>query len=318
MIVSASRRTDIPACYADWFFERLYDGYALVRNPMNAHQVSRVQLREDTVDGFVFWTKNPAPMLDRLHELEQYPYYFQFTLNPYGTDIEPGVPDKGRVLLPVFRELSVRAGKDRVIWRYNPVLFTEKYDFAYHAKYFGRLAELLSGYTDTCEISFLSMYAKTVRNTRRLGIRQGSFAERRDLLGQIAETARSCGITPRACGEPALQKDAGIDSSRCIDADRIGRIAGRTVRVPKDPSQRPECGCAVSVDIGAYDTCPHRCAYCYANASPERACRNAQNHDPAAPILFGATGDLDVVRDRAMPMFTLMQQTLPGLGKDGE
>lgn len=308
MIVSASRRTDIPARYADWFFRRLEEGCVLVRNPMRFHQVSRVLLTKETVDGFVFWTKNPAPMLDRLDMLEGYPYYFQFTLNPYGTDVEPAVPEKGRVLVPVFRELSRRAGRDRVVWRYNPVLFTDRYDLAYHRKYFRKLAELLSGYTDTCEISFINLYAKTVRNTRHLALREGSAEERADLLSHMQADASACGITLRMCAEPELSDALGIEKARCIDAERISRIAGIPMHAPKDRSQRPECGCAVSVDIGAYDTCPHRCAYCYANASPQRASENARAHDPCAPLLFGTLGERDVVRERAMPRLMAGQQ----------
>ena len=115
MIISASRRTDIPAYYSDWFFERIRAGYVLVRNPMNTHQVSRIILSPDVCDGIVFWTKNPLPMLGRLSELSDYPYYFQFTLNAYGRDVEPNIPQKDSVLIPGFIRLSRLTGRERVV-----------------------------------------------------------------------------------------------------------------------------------------------------------------------------------------------------------
>ena len=127
MIISASRRTDIPAYYSDWFCNRLREGFVCVRTPMNFHQVSRIALSSDVVDGIVFWTKDPRPLMPRLEELRAYPYYFQFTLTPYGKDMEPGLPDKGAVLLPAFQMLSDMIGPERVIWRYDPILLTARY-----------------------------------------------------------------------------------------------------------------------------------------------------------------------------------------------
>ena len=143
MIVSASRRTDIPNYYSDWFFNRLKAGYALVKNPMNAAQIRRVELSPEAVDCFVFWTKNPAPMLPRLEELRDYAFYFQFTLTGYGRDIEPGIPHKREVMLDVFRQLAGRVGKERVIWRYDPILITDRYTPEYHVRTFGEIAAAL-------------------------------------------------------------------------------------------------------------------------------------------------------------------------------
>ena len=132
MIISASRRTDIPAYYALWFLRRLEAGFVCVRNPVNFHQVSRIPLSPEVVDGIVFWTKNPTPMLDRLPLLKDYPFYFQFTLTAYAQDLEPGVPNKNEVIIPAFQELSRRIGPERVIWRYDPILPTPKYNIDYH------------------------------------------------------------------------------------------------------------------------------------------------------------------------------------------
>ena len=115
MIISASRRTDIPNYYSEWFFNRLKEGYVYVRNPMNIHQISKIPLDKSVVDGIVFWTKNPQPMLERIEELDGYVYYFQFTLNAYSSDIEPNVPSKKDVVIPTFQKLSKKIGKEKVI-----------------------------------------------------------------------------------------------------------------------------------------------------------------------------------------------------------
>ena len=126
MILSASRRTDIPGYYSDWFYNRIKEGFLFVRNPVNMHQVSKIDLSPEVVDCIVFWTKNPAPMLAGLEELKAYPYYFQFTLTGYGTDIERNVPHKKDVVIPVFQDLSKRIGAQRVVWRYDPILFNDR------------------------------------------------------------------------------------------------------------------------------------------------------------------------------------------------
>ena len=148
MILSVSRRTDIPSYYSEWFFNRLNEGFVCVRNPMNIHRVSRIEINKNVIDGIVFWTKNPKPMLPYLDKLNDYPYYFQFTLNPYSTDIETNLPSKKEHIIPTFIELSKIIGKERVIWRYDPIMINERYTLDYHIKYFNSLAERLSPYTE--------------------------------------------------------------------------------------------------------------------------------------------------------------------------
>ena len=157
MIISASRRTDIPSHYADWFYNRIKEGYVCVRNPMNVHQISRIPLSPDVIDGIVFWTKNPRPMMDRLDLLRDYMYYFQFTINSYGQDIEANIPSKNDIIIPTFRELSDMIGCERVIWRYDPILLTKKYSIDYHIRYFEEIAKRLSGYTEKCIISLVDL-----------------------------------------------------------------------------------------------------------------------------------------------------------------
>ena len=141
MILSASRRTDIPNYYSEWFFNRIKEGFLYVRNPMNAHQISRIQITPEVVDCIVFWTKNSAPMLQRLDEIKAYQYYFQFTLTGYGNDVEVHLPDKKTGMIPIFQKLSDKIGRQRVIWRYDPIFFSDRYTREYHLKAFRQIAE---------------------------------------------------------------------------------------------------------------------------------------------------------------------------------
>lgn len=308
MIVSVSRRTDVPCWYSDWFFRRLREGYALVRNPMNPRQISRVPLTPDAVDGFVFWTKNPAPMLPRLDELCGWPYYFQFTLTPYGHDIEAGLPDKFESLLPAFLRLSEVAGPERVLWRYDPILFDGRWTVDAHLERFDRMARLLRGATDSCTISFLDSYRGISRNLR--GLRSPAGGEQHQLAAGLAKIAQENGMRLQTCAEAIDLSEYGVGHARCIDAERMSRIARRPLAAPKDKSQRPECGCAVSVDIGAYDTCRNGCRYCYANHRPDVLAANLRSHDPASPLLAGQVGEGDVIRERAMKSHAVAQTSL--------
>lgn len=314
MIISASRRTDIPSYYADWFYNRVKEGFVCVRNPMNFHQVSRISLSPDVVDGIVFWTKNPTPMLERLHELEEFTYYFQFTLNSYGTDIETNVPSKNDVVIPAFQQLSSQIGKERVVWRYDPILFTEKYTIDYHTKYFRLLADKLSNYTEKCTVSFLDFYKNTQRNIASLGIMPPSQDQVDEIMGIFSMIAREHGIYIDTCAEEVNLLKFGISHARCIDKERFERIGHFQMNVEKDKNQRAICGCMASIDIGAYNTCRNGCRYCYANFSPKTVQNNSSQHDPQSPLLFGTIAEDDTVRERQVNSCIDCQATLFGNG----
>lgn len=293
MIVSVSRRCDIPAFYSDWFWARMREGYALVRNPMNHHQVSRVDLTPDAVDGIVFWTKNPSPMLEKLSSLDAYTYYFQFTLNAYARDIEPYVPAKSNVLLPVFMRLSDAIGPERVVWRYDPILLSERYAVDYHQKYFERLAKALCRYTKKCIISFIDIYPSIAKKMAHMGIQAPDEYAMGTLAKALSQICQAYSFTLETCSEAADLSAYGIGHARCVDSDLLQRLSGRPLHVRKDRNMRPACGCAASVDIGAYDTCTHGCVYCY-------ACHGTPAHiyDSSSPLLCGALSPNDAIRDR--------------------
>ena len=217
MIISVSRRTDIPAFYAEWFYNRLRAGYVLVRNPMNVHSVSKVALSPEVVDAFVFWTKNPLPLMKRLDELAEYPYYFQFTLTDYGKDIELGLPDKKQILLPGFKELAAKTGRQRVIWRYDPIFFSSRYSAEYHLECFEALATELSGSTERCVISFMDEYRNTKRNAQKLGAVNYSSEEIYTFAARLAKIADKYGLKLQTCAEKEDFTPLGITASACID-----------------------------------------------------------------------------------------------------
>lgn len=300
MIISASRRTDLPAFYSEWLFNRLKEEFVLVRNPMNIHQISKISLSPDVVDGIVFWTKNPMPMMDRLSELEKYTYYFQFTLTAYDRDVEPSIPSKNGLVIPAFQDFSKAIGRDRVIWRYDPIFFNERYTMEYHCKYFRVLASKLSDYTEKCTISFLDFYKNTERNVRPLNIQAETSEMRYELMGRFSEIAKEYGFYIDTCAEKIESEGLAVPRACCIDKDRFECIGNCKLTLGKDPYQRAECGCAASIDIGTYNTCKHGCLYCYANYSQNIVKKNAMAHNPNSPLLFGEIGEDDMIKERAI------------------
>jgi hypothetical protein len=287
VVVSASRRTDIPAFYAEWFIRRLQAGYVKWTNPFSGtlQYVSFARTR-----AVVFWTKNPRPLMPLLPVLDErgIGYYFQFTLNDYEAEgLEPGVPPLAE-RIETFEALARRVGKERVIWRYDPLLLADGLDVAQLVARVVRVGQAAHPFTEKLVVAFadIERYAK-VRNRLRAfgkGCRELSSDEMREFAEALAAATRSWGIAIATCAEAIDLTDLGIGRNRCIDGELLARLFGHDPELMrflgpeefrhrlKDKGQRKECGCIVSKDIGAYDTCPHLCCYCYANSS-ERAVR---------------------------------------------
>jgi hypothetical protein len=297
MIISASRRTDIPAFFPDWFFGRIAEGYAYVRNPYNPNQISRVDLSPSVVDCIVFITKNPMRMLDRLDLLSRYHYYFQFTVTPYDKDLEPNVLPKD-IIMDFFKRLSLSIGRERVIWRYDPILLTDRYDLEFHGNAFSRMAKELSPYTERCVISFLDIYRNNVRNLSDINIIELSKSRMRETARMISDVAGSYSLEVVSCAEEIDLEDCGISHGKCIDEELITRMSGYGLSVKKDKTQRPHCCCAESIDIGAYSTCLHGCLYCYANLDRNTTKRALELHDPQSPLIVGNIGPTDRITER--------------------
>lgn len=296
MIISASRRTDIPAYYGEWFLNRLKEQYVLVRNPFNPSQVSRIYLREKEIDCIVFWTKNPLPFMKWLDKVNL-PYYFLFTITGYGNDLERSIPAKTSVI-DTFIKLSLMCGKERVIWRYDPIILTKKYNIDWHIRNFSCLAEQLHSYTTKCIFSFLHVYAKCKNILKNAGSLEITRNQKLMLAGEIAEKALSCHLDLESCATDIDLSAFGIKKGSCINRNIIENITGTGLMAGKDKYQRRDCGCIESIDIGAYNTCLGHCIYCYANTTYENSQKNHENHDPKSPLLTGRLFQSDRIYDR--------------------
>lgn len=284
MILSVSRRTDIPAFYSDWFFSRCREGFLYVRNPMNPTQISNLSLSPDVVDCIVFWSKNPSPMLPRLNELRNYQYYFQYTLNAYGRDVEPKVPPIDE-RVSTFRTLAEKIGKERVIWRYDPIIFSSRYTVSFHLERFAWLANALKGYTEKCVFSFVDIYpAKNQSVLQRMAVSHPTESDMETLLEGMTAAAGKAGIALATCAEAIDMERWGIGHNSCIDQSLIERITGAKIKAKPD-GQRPHCRCIQCNDVGSYGTCPHGCVYCYANSIPAAVAEKSRQYDPASPML---------------------------------
>ena len=288
MIVSASYRTDIPAFYSDWFMRRLAAGQVRVANPYGGKPYV-VSLAPGDVDGFVFWTRNIGPLQGWLNEVAAIaPFMVQFTVTGYPRALEPGVIDTEAAVAQIMA-LSSSFGPRAVVWRYDPIVETSLTTPDWHLENFARLAERLNGYVDEVTVSFTQIYTKTARNLS-LAAREHGFAwrdpadeEKGALTGALTEIAISHEMRLTVCTQPGFLVE-GAAAARCIDAGRLSDLAGREIKA-RVKGNRPGCLCAESRDIGAYDTCPQGCAYCYAVSSRGKAKQFLAAHDPAAEFL---------------------------------
>lgn len=287
MIISASRRTDIPAYYSEWFFNRLQEGFCYTIHPMNPKIYYKISLTKDIVDAIVFWSKNPYPMLKKLALLEGYPYYFQYTITPYENDIEKNLPLK-KYLIETFIQLSEIIGKNRVIWRYDPILFSPKYTLNFHLEQFALLCKQLAPYTTKVIVSFISLYRKVRKQCEQQDIFCPQNEEKNELFQTIAEICFENNLRLEVCAQEFQESEKyPIFPAHCIDISLINTLAKKNLIIDKDPCQRKLCGCVKSYDIGMYNSCYNNCVYCYASYQPERLEENKIRHNPNSPILLG-------------------------------
>lgn len=286
-IISASRRTDVPAFFASWLKKRLNDGFVVIKNPYNSKQTKLISLKEKDVFCFVFWTKNPVPVLEFYSTLKKYPHYFLITITGYGRAIEPNVPEKDFVISAIKKLYSDGLEGSAVVWRYDPIIITDAFSFQWHYSNFEAIASALTSYVDTCIISFFDTYDQNLSHWDPL--LKYSLNEIYDFSANLAAIAKKYGITLQTCSELLDLDELAIQHGACIDSTRIAQIRllqGFTntneslypnesqcqvcndafihKQRKKDYNQRSACLCAKSIDIGAYHTCGHGCKYCYA------------------------------------------------------
>ncbi len=297
MIICASRRTDIPAFHSEWLMNRVRDGYALVRNPVAKNVVYKIDLSPRNVDLLMLMSKDPRPMIPLIDELEERGMNlgFQVTITPYGRDMEPGVPDKADVA-EAFRTISERIGKEKMVWRYDPVILNDKLDVRYHQRKFEVLCRELAGYTERCVFSFVEIHGKLEKHRSSGMLREISEDEAEALGSAFSDAAECSGIKlSLCCSEYDLSK-YGIASEGCISKEHM-----KALNVPYEELQAPirdRCLCVRNIDIGEYDTCGHDCIYCYANRNTDKI-RKQRTYDPNSRMLFGDVRGNDTVVEPA-------------------
>jgi len=311
IIISASRSTDIPAFYAQWFINRLKAGYCVWYNPFN-QQPMYVSFKNTKV--VVFWSKNPKPIIPYLKELDKrgIHYYFQFTLNEYEREgFEPNVPPLGE-RIETFKALSAQIGKEKVIWRFDPLVMTDQINVNELLQRVEKIGNQLNGHTEKLVFSFADIgnfYKKVENNLKRLNINYREFTQpaMNEFAKGLCELNKKWNFSLATCAEELNLEQYGIEHNRCIDGELMKRIFsedtdlvhylnygkmpeknlfGSETKLPainieklKDKGQRKMCGCMMSKDIGMYNTCPHFCVYCYANTSKETVEKNISRYN---------------------------------------
>lgn len=290
IIISASRATDIPAFFSEWFLRRLQAGYIKWINPFN-NVPQFVSLSKSRV--FVFWTKNPQPFFPVLDELDLQGkgYYFHYTVNDYEEErFEPGIPALEE-RINTFIKLSNKIGRDKVIWRFDPLILTEDLDINVLLGKIERVGNYLHRYTNKLVVSLadIETYRSVRRRLEQANVRWKPFTNKdiKLLCEGLRFLSQRWRVKVSTCCESATFRDLGLESNSCIDPDLIGKLFHSDSEVRKllkldeqinlfiedtpnrnclkDSGQRLDCGCMISKDIGSYNTCPHGCIYCYAN-----------------------------------------------------
>ena len=306
MIISASRRTDIPAFYSEWFIRRINEGFFHSVNPFNPKKVRKFSLSSKDVDVIVFWSKNPKPLVQYLDRLTSkgYNYYFQFTLNDYPKIFDPFVPPIDK-RIETFKDLSREIGFQKVIWRYDPIILSSITSLDYHIDKIYNISRKLNGYTERLVISFLDFYGKVKNRLKKLGEAEGiefidivdiDHTEKlRYLAKQIREIAIDFNLKVFTCAEIIDFDNIGIEHGSCIDINLINDLFNLNLVSRKDKNQRKECLCGESVDMGIYDTCKFQCNYCYANTNLKKIGNNIKKHKSDSPTLVDFSfNDMDL------------------------
>ena len=301
MILNTGGRTDTVQYYTKWLLKRFEEGYVLSRNPLFPNKVTRYELTPDQVDCVVFCSKDYEPILNNLTDItSRFHTYFHYTITAYGKDIEPGVPSIEKSM-DTLKRLSALVGKQRVAWRYDPVLLTKEHTLQTHLDTFERMAKELAPFVDRCIFSFVEMYKKLEVNMPELI--PLTDADKTSLAKGLGEIAAKYGLYLQTCGTNGDYSQYGIHSSGCMTLDILGGANGVVFKDLKHKGMREGCHCIESRDIGAYDTCMNGCKYCYANKRPEKAFENYKYHDPDSPLLLGHLKETDTVQQGAQKTF---------------
>jgi hypothetical protein len=295
VIVNVGGRTDIVNYYSEWLINRINAGFAYSRNPLFQNNVSKISLKPEDVDCLMFCSKNYKPMLKYMKEInEKYRIICHYTITAYGKDVEPNVPNIDESIKTLI-ELSKIVGKEKVLWRYDPILLTEKYTVDKHLKTFECMSKQIAPYVQRCIFSFVEMYKKLDYNMPEIiGF---SDEDKIKILNGIGEISRKYNLYIQTCGTDENYERYGIHVSGCTTPEILEKANNVTYKNVKSKPIRKGCHCIPSRDIGAYDTCLNGCRYCYANKRPDLAKENVKLHDKNSPLLLGNIKDTDKITE---------------------
>ena len=294
MILNTGNRTDIPAFFSDWFFNRIQEGFVCVRNPYFPHQVTKYILDPQIIDIICFCTKNPKPMLSRLDLIKDYKQFWFVTITPYNQTIEPYVPNKNEIIRS-FIELSKKIGSRCIGWRYDPIFLNDYYTIEYHLRIFEKMCQKLTGYTHQCVISFIDLYQKTKKNFKE--VQEVNQKDQIYLCQKFVEIGKKYNIEIYTCHENEFLKTTGVHTSGCMNQQIIERALGHSLKLPKINEARQGCRCLLNNDIGVYNTCLHSCLYCYANYDRVTVLKNVKMHNKKSPFLIGDFQKDDIIKE---------------------
>lgn len=293
MIINVGGRTDIVNYYTPWLINRLNEGYVLTRNPYNRNQVIRYDLSPSKVDAIIFCSKNYQPILKYISDIERrYSIFCYYTITAYNKDVEPKVPDIDESI-ETLKELSDTIGKEKISWRYDPILLTEDYSIDAHLEYFKEITSKIYNDISFCVFSFVDMYSKVYRNMPE--IIELTEEDKDQILKGLIKIADRYNMTLQSCAVANEYETYGIRKSGCITSQILKESNNIILKKIKPKGSRLGCTCIPWRDIGEYDTCLNACKYCYANMRPDIAERRFKKHDPNSPILIGTLKKEDKV-----------------------
>ena len=307
MILNTGSRTDIPAYYSEWFYNRIKEGFVYTRNPYNPKLIHSYKLDPSVVDVLVFCTKNPEPMMKRLNELDGYHQFWGVTLTAYGKDIEPQVPNKHRII-ECIKELSKRVGPSCVEWRYDPIFLSDKYTKEVHIRCFEHIARELSGTIEACVISFIDLYQKTIKNFP--SVYEVSLDDQIELIKEFVQIGNKYKIRIKTCLENKILAEYGVDTNGCLTQSVLENSLDMKLNIPNLVQAREGCDCLLGNDIGSYNSCGHGCVYCYANYDMNLVRENMKKHNKNSPLLIGELNEEDIVREMKQVSYISHQLSL--------
>ena len=282
MILSIDFRTDIPAFYSEWLMNRFEEGYVYFRNPAYPSTIHKIILDKQHIEGIMWCSKDYLPILHDLKSItDKFPSIFHYTITGYGKEIEPNVPSIEQSIY-TFKELSERYGKNKVIWRYDPIFFTEEWTYNRHIQNFQYINKQLCRHAGRVVLNFVSLYEKVKRHMPDL--KEVSYNDKANLIHDFVNISS---IPIQTCGNGLQFKDLeGVEVTGCLDEHALN-LMGIYPKSPKGNAVPWGCLCYPNTCIGEYNTCLHKCKYCYASADFNKCDENYSKHDPKSPLLIG-------------------------------